>query len=180
LFGELLHVPMFVRRPDNPGVLLRSQALVQPPSVFATVLDWFEIESAQRGAGALSVMPLFAAASCISSKETTERAETPEADGFDRSVAIAAGEQSLRTPGWYLRQAARIPADSEAATHEHGCEQTLYVKPDDRWEANEIADRCPAVVESMSRTLEQFMAAAATESLDQLPPLPDELREAAF
>jgi hypothetical protein len=25
----------------------------------------------------------------------------------------------------------------------------LYAKPDDRWEANEVADRCPGVVDEM-------------------------------
>ncbi len=180
LFGELLHVPLFVRRPDTPGVLLRSRVCVQPPSVFATVLDWLGIDSAQRGAGARSVMPLFAAASCLATENAKERDETAETHAFDRAVSVTAGEQSLHTPGWFLRRLARVPADSHAAAHQHGCGQALYVKPDDRWEANEIADRCPAVVESMGHTLEEFLAAAATESLDRLPPLPSELMEAAF
>jgi hypothetical protein len=32
----------------------------------------------------------------------------------------------------------------------------LYVKPDDRWEANEVADRCPDVTERLLAALDQL------------------------
>ena len=178
LFGELLHVPMVLRRPDQSGVLQRSQALVQPPSVFATLLDWLNIECDRNGTGARSLLPLFPAARRIPSRDTSRVNPQVKQDGFDRSVSVTGGEQTLRTPGWFLRKAACAAAGE--ATHNDRAKDTLYVKPDDRWEANEIADLCPSIVESMNNTLEQFIAAARTESLDKLSELKTELLKAAF
>ena len=177
LFGELLHIPMILRRPDEPGVLLRSQALAQPPSVFATVLDWLNIERDQRCTGARSLLPLFSAARCVSSDGANKENQRVEQDGFDRCVSVTLGEQSLRTPGWFLRNVECAASDARQAdhtdkgTHKDTAEPTLYVKPDDRWEANEVADRCQSIVELMNNTLKQFIAAADRESLDELPAL---------
>jgi hypothetical protein len=47
----------------------------------------------------------------------------------------AAGEQSLRTDAWFLRKVGSASESNAPAVE-------LYVKPDDRWEANDVADRC--------------------------------------
>jgi hypothetical protein len=47
----------------------------------------------------------------------------------------------------------------------------LFVKPDDRWEANEISARCQAVVEELEKVAGEFEVAAKTlqpSSLSQL------------
>jgi hypothetical protein len=61
----------------------------------------------------------------------------------DRACAIAGGYRSIRTPAWYLH---RSP--------DAGCQ--LFAKPDDRWEVNEISDRCGDVVEELNRLLDEF------------------------
>ena len=82
---------------------------------------------------------------------------------------IADGRRGLRTGGWYL----------EAGAHDAGPSSPhLYVKPDDRLEVNEVAQRLPETVAKMSTALEAFQAAAAAEQLDQLEPLDASLREA--
>ena len=57
------------------------------------------------------------------------------------------GQRGLRTAEWYLRQ----PAGRDEAGE-------LYVKPDDRWEANEVADRCHDVAEELLATLDRAAA----------------------
>ncbi|MDR1962323.1 MAG: sulfatase-like hydrolase/transferase [Planctomycetaceae bacterium] len=47
----------------------------------------------------------------------------------------------LVTPDWFFRK--MLDGRSE-----------LYVKPDDRWEANDVADRCPEIVEELVRYFE--------------------------
>ncbi len=63
----------------------------------------------------------------------------------ERRVAFCrCGERyAVRTPSWFLAQ-----------TADGG--QRLYAKPDDRWEVNEVSDRCPDVVEQLSRLIEQY------------------------
>ena len=38
----------------------------------------------------------------------------------------------------------------------------MFVKPDDRWEVNEVSVRCRDVVEQMAQALRQFEQAAQT------------------
>jgi len=47
----------------------------------------------------------------------------------------------------------------------------LYGKPDDRWEVNDVADRCPEVVERLSAALDEAVlrpAGAAITPLDDI------------
>jgi arylsulfatase A-like enzyme len=67
-----------------------------------------------------------------------------EAETFRESLIVHGenGENALITPEWFLR---RIPVDDEAAPFE------LYVKPDDRWEVNDVADRCGEILEELNK-----------------------------
>ncbi|HXT57633.1 MAG TPA: hypothetical protein VN699_03315, partial [Pirellulales bacterium] len=83
----------------------------------------------------------------------------------------AGGERGIRTTGWYLR----LPADrDDAAGPARG---QLYAKPDDRWEVNDVADRCAETAEALERALAAFEAAAEADALDQLAPLDESLVE---
>ena len=73
--------------------------------------------------------------------------------------------RALRTPAWFWRQAIGDPASDQ-----------LFVKPDDRWDANEIADRCPDIVDEMRSALNEFLDAAARDTLPLLAPLSEHLR----
>jgi hypothetical protein len=66
----------------------------------------------------------------------------------------------MRTAAWYLRQTS-VPE--------------LFSKPDDRWEVNEVSNRCPDVVEAMREGMNQYHQAVETGRIDQLPPLPEVL-----
>jgi arylsulfatase A-like enzyme len=60
-------------------------------------------------------------------------------------VSANAGCRSLRTADWTLREDA-----PDAARNIEAARQELYVRPDDRWEANDVAVRCQEVVAELS------------------------------
>jgi hypothetical protein len=55
------------------------------------------------------------------------------------------GERAIRTADWCLR--CEPPASESLTADETECQ--LFVRPDDRWEANDVAGLCPDVVESL-------------------------------
>ncbi len=56
-----------------------------------------------------------------------------------------AGQRSIRTAEWSLVAA---PSPESKRFDDH-CRRELFVRPDDRWEANDVASLCPEVVESL-------------------------------
>jgi arylsulfatase A-like enzyme len=80
----------------------------------------------------------------------------------DRACVVTDGEQGIRTKAWYLRRAEQ---------------NHLFAKPDDRWEVNEVSDRCGDVPQLLTDALEHFARAAQSGDLDGLDPLPDVLEE---
>jgi len=61
-------------------------------------------------------------------------------------ASSATGPRAIRTSDWCLRQ------DFPAVTAE------LFVRPDDRWEANDVAKLCPDEVESLTKLLDEHLS----------------------
>ncbi len=57
------------------------------------------------------------------------------------------GHRAIRTCEWCLRQDSSTAPSSE-----------LFVRPDDRWEANDVAKLCPDVVEALSKTMDEMLS----------------------
>jgi hypothetical protein len=72
------------------------------------------------------------------------------------------GERAIRTPAWFLRAA----GDGE-----------LFVKPDDLFEVNDVANRCLEVVEGLQQARVHYEQSLHSGSLADLPPLEDVLRD---
>ena len=72
--------------------------------------------------------------------------------------------RAIRTPAWYLR---------------HAAEPELYAKPDDRWEVNDVADRCDEVVGLLEKALIEYEHSLRSGKLDDLLPL-DEILLTGF
>ncbi len=126
LHAELLHVPCIARLPDGAAAADRSQYFTQPADIACTLAEWFDLPSKSLGTWGKSWLPLL-------------RGQSP---AWRDRVAIVAGEElALRTPAWHLIQA----AESEP--------RLLYAKPDDRWEMNEVANRCGEVADLLSSVL---------------------------
>lgn len=149
LYGELLNVPCFFRLPDGAGAAARSHHLVQPPDVFSTLLDWFGLPAGDESVWGDSLIPAFG------DVRPSQR---------DRACSVSEGHSVIRTPAWLLQ---RHP-DSE---------RELFAKPGDRWEANEVADRCGETADELESSLEEFQEAARSGDPRQLTPLSDVLVE---
>ena len=147
LYGELVHVPLVLRFPDRLGAAARSQALIEPADLWATLLDPWRIAMPPSPTG-VSLMPL------VREEPTASR---------DRLIVAGSGSQrAIRTPAWYLRKTE--PPE-------------LYAKPDDFWEVNDVAVRCPEVVDCLLDAVDRFEQAIYGGNLSALPPLDGALVE---
>ena len=156
LYGEVLHLPLLIRRFDGQGAGVRSHALVQPADIYAALLDWFGAEASHRH---WTSRPL---------------ALTPdEAGGAGRERACAADdrEQAILTPAWFLRcgRGASLPEAEAGGNWRPPCE--LFAKPDDYWEVNDVTSRGAPVVEGLLAALAEFERAAASSRPPKLSPL---------
>jgi arylsulfatase A-like enzyme len=89
------------------------------------------------------------------------------AAGSSVAAIVGPNQRAIRTPAWYLRE-------SQSAA---GPERELYAKPDDRWEANEVASRCGDVVERLAAQLDAVEQALRQGTAASLPPLPADLTD---
>jgi arylsulfatase A-like enzyme len=178
LYGELTSIPWLVRFPDGVGAADRSGAFVQPADLFATLADWYGLLA---DSGPLPCGPLAPPADSRQNSPgtaTQSGRELAEQVGYTRrqvgqgsllslasgdvsalrdraAIVSPSGEQALRTPAWYARF-----LDAERAE--------LYLKPDDRWEVNDLACRCSDVVEAMRKALDDCQAdTGAPRNLDE-------------
>jgi arylsulfatase A-like enzyme len=146
LFGETVQVPWFVQLPDAAGAAVRSQALVEPADLWATLLHWWSVGDAPPSPTAKSLLRLV----------------HQQAGSLRDRLGMASGsaQRALRTPAWHLRA---------------GLDPELYAKPDDRWEINDVASRCQEVVEDLQDALTQYELALPDGRIADLPPLSDVL-----
>jgi arylsulfatase A-like enzyme len=151
LYGELVHVPCLVRTPAAEWLGIRSDQLAAPADIAATIIQ----------AASLSGDP--------SSQQEGASLLSPAPPSLARQFVIITGdqgEQAIRTAAWMLRSAAagqdeqHVPGQAEAE---------LYLKPDDRWEANEIASRAPEVASRLLAVLDRDIGSleGAPGTLDQ-------------
>jgi arylsulfatase A-like enzyme len=133
LFGELLHVPCLWRMPEGANGGFRSMALVQPCDVAVTLADlsYVPLPQIEKLQGK-SLLP-------VVQDEAVSLRDAILIHGMD-------GERAIRTTGWHLRWR----KDEQAE---------LFVKPDDRWEANEISSRCPEIAASLKQAADQLEVA---------------------
>ncbi len=143
LYGEVLNVPLFIRLPQAAGALLRTQELIQPA-------DLQELLLSQIVPGSFSLL-----------RNIVEGRDYPPRE---IACAAASGERAIRTPAWFLRQ---VQGNS---TEEKEHRISLFAKPDDRWEVNEISSRAGEVTEELLAALDAFHQAADAGMLADLPP----------
>jgi arylsulfatase A-like enzyme len=147
LSGNLVQVPWIMQLPGQNSYCQRLPWIAQPPDLCATVLEWFQLTE--------PLPEMWGRSLLISSPSLSPTAH-------DRAVTIDDDQRMIRVPHWALRLTG---GDSEK----------LFVKPDDRWEVNEVSDRCPAEVELLRSVLSDFEQAAVNGDLGRLSALPDKL-----
>ena len=148
LHAELLHVPTLIHFPDTVGWSVRARQIAQPCDIYPTLMHWLELP---RSDSAIWGRDLHGIA----------RGEI-DWTGWDRAVAWSESERAIRVPGWFARQPTAGPME-------------LFVKPDDRWEVNNVANRCAPIAVTLQQTLDQFAHAARTGHRDRLAELPESL-----
>ncbi|HEY4310626.1 MAG TPA: sulfatase-like hydrolase/transferase [Pirellulales bacterium] len=150
LYAELVHVPWMIRLPASFGANDRSPALVQPADLRPTLLDALGLPIGERLSEGASLLPIL-------------RGEATAV--HDRAfVAGRDGERALRTPAWYLRVGNYAPP---VVGNHRELQAELYVKPDDHIEVNDVADRCPEVLELLTEVLDS--GSDSSQSVAQRP-----------
>ncbi len=140
LYGELLHVPLLVRPPGGLTIARRYPAILQPDDL-GRWLSWLvQYESA-------TARDVDQVADAAQDQDQAAAAALQELTQLARPSAVARhGRQvAMRTAAWHALQ------DADDVFE-------LYVKPDDRWEANEIGQRCPEEAEKLRQALRQVQA----------------------
>jgi len=186
IHGELIQVPLLVRLPGSTAAKDvaeprgRSQLLVQRPGLWATLVelvggDPLAVRPSQPWAE--SLLPIIRGElgepSSLAESGGSAKSEEVGVSGEGRAggarwergragVVGPGGQWGLRTPAWYLRLTDR---------------PQLYAKPEDRWEMNDVADRCREVVEEMLAELGQYSEAIQAHQNPHASPLSPLLRD---
>ena len=129
---KLLHVPLVCRIPGKMAAV-RSPSLIQPVDLYEIIRQW-------------SKDTIFDGAKSLESYLGTDSWYKPDGKRV-REFALSQSSQgawAIRTPAWFLRSVADPSAHKE-----------LYVKPDDRWEVNDIADCCREVVDQLEQIYDE-------------------------
>jgi arylsulfatase A-like enzyme len=148
---ELIHLPLIVRLPGAEEGGRRVAALTQPVDLLPTLLELF----------GLPVPPVLGH-SLLPLLRGQKEALRPYAVSTLRMGDTE--EWAMRTDDWGLVLPIRVPESDAARVPQ------LYVKPDDRWEANNVVQHHLELAEGLERTLRAFVDAVREGA--PLPPLP--------
>jgi len=126
LYNETLHVPWIVRFPAGHARLVRCHRLVSHLDILPTLIECANpVRGRKLSHDGRSILAL---------------ANSSRASWNDMHLAVGPdGQRAIRTADWCLR----ADTSSEDAPE-------LYVRPDDRWETNNVAKLLPEVVKSLS------------------------------
>jgi arylsulfatase A-like enzyme len=140
LHDELIHLPLLLRLPGAAEAGRRVAALTQAVDLAPTLADWFQVPLAE--VHGHSLLPL-----------ARGQVESIRPYAYIAMQIGEAIEYALRTPEW----AFLLPIKSSADDAERSPQ--LYVKPDDRWEVNNVLQHHFELAEQLERTLRDFVTA---------------------
>jgi arylsulfatase A-like enzyme len=135
---EVIHVPLILRFPGGAEAGRRVAALTQAVDLAPTLAELFGtlLGSAQGH----SLLPL--------ARGQVEQVREYACSGLEVEGAIG---WALRTPEWAL-----LLPERSAEGETRGPQ--LYVKPDDRWEVNDVIQHHLELAENLEHTLREFVA----------------------
>lgn len=172
LHGELVQTPAVVRLPEGRGRLRRSQALVQSSDWYFTLAELCETAN---GSSTNAATDVDAARSPLP-RSVLPLIDDPTTVWRDRALVVgpiskygAPTELGIRTPAWYLRcRTAPTPAPRPTVdAAEEAPPDELFAKPDDAWEANDVADRCVDVVDLLRQAAVDGQAAVVAGTVPE-------------
>jgi len=153
LHEELVHIPLLVRLPHTEQGGRRVFHLTQSVDIPATILDFFGGAKPDQWHGR-SLLPL-----CRGGGPVRDYA----------CLALEVGESmeyALRTPDDAVLLPERVPTGDPAR------EPMYFVKPDDRWEVNNLRQSNLDYAEALEKTLRAYVAASMQPGPLAVPPLP--------
>jgi arylsulfatase A-like enzyme len=155
LHEERLHLPLLIRLPGQAEAGRHVAAPTQPVDLPPTLLDTLGLPSPiQHGQ---SLVPF------CRGEPVTPRSYT--CSGWRVGTAV---EWSLRTPHWKVI----LPLSTDPSDPPRPVQ--LYVKPDDRWEVNNVVQHHLELAERLEQTLRAFVEATRQPGPLLMPRLPDE------
>jgi len=150
LTEEVVHTPLLLSlrncdavSHDFPASSRRS-FLAQPIDLMPTLFDWFEVSQDKQLFEGQSLIPIINGA--VGTREYAVMENGP-------------GESALRTPDFFLV--------TKMASDQLESEQnppSLFIKPDDRWDVNDVSLQEPDVLDQLVQTLQEFRVAAGLDS----------------
>jgi arylsulfatase A-like enzyme len=154
LHDELIHLPLLVRLPGGAEAGRRVVGLTQPVDLLPTLLNIF----------ALPAPPVHGHNLHSLLHEEMAAVRSYAVSGMETG---ATWEGALRSPEWSFLLPLRVP-------DRHGPhEPQLFVKPDDRWEVNNVAQHHPALAEHLAQVLRDFVELTHGPGPLEPPPLRD-------
>jgi len=145
LHDELVHIPLIIRMPGGVHAGSRIRALTQSVDLMPTVLDAFRLNVPDVHGS--SLLPLI--------RGGQERIREFACSGLRIGNAM---EWSLRTLDWAFLSPI-FPEENDPSR-----DRQLYVKPDDRWEVNNVLQHHPDLAESLENTLSEFIHSPIRET----------------
>jgi arylsulfatase A-like enzyme len=132
LHEELVHVPLLMAWPDRTHAGRRVAALTQPMDLAPTIAEFFHV-------------PWPASDDClVAGRSLLPLVQSPHATHRTHAVTTLDGAIGVRTADWHwLRARANDPAQ-------------LFVKPDDRWEVNDVHQQHVEVCEDLEAVAGEF------------------------
>jgi len=140
LHEEIVHVPLLVRLPGGTEAGLRIAALTQPADLLATIGETAGLPLAVEGQ---SVLPLI-----------REEAELIREMACSRLIIGDSEELAARTPDWHLVVPITTPRDDPPRLPQ------LFVKPDDRWEVNDVRQQHLELADELEARLREATRSA--------------------
>jgi arylsulfatase A-like enzyme len=152
LHEELVHLPLLIKLPESAEAGRRILTLTQPVDVGPTVLEAFgrQIPNIH----GYSLLPLIRGAK--------DSLRSSACSGLQINGAC---EWAIRSREWgYILPVQGPPADPPRAPQ-------LYVKPDDRWEVNDVRQQNVELADSLEQVLRGFVQATQQPGSLQAPDL---------
>ncbi|MCS6849759.1 MAG: sulfatase-like hydrolase/transferase [Gemmataceae bacterium] len=140
---ELIHLALIVRRPEAQAAGWRVASLTQPIDWFPTLLELFELSPVP--SQGQSLLPL------LQGEEVAVRDLAVTALGRGGEI-----EWAVRTSDWALI----LPVRSDRRPQ-------LYVKPEDRWEVNDVRQHHLEEAERLEEVLRRFAASTEAEAQEK-------------
>jgi len=139
LHEEVVHVPLILRSPRSAEAGLRVSALTQPVDLPATILAVLELPPVETQG--FNLLPLL--------EGEIEQVRPYACSGLAVGDSI---EWSMRTPEWAFLLPLSTPPDDPPRLPQ------LFVKPDDRWDVNDVRQQNFELSEQLEKDLRAFVA----------------------